>query len=162
MSRATVRQAVYDFFSSPPVDGLTTIHRSPPRIVGGGEFFGPGSDSGAVGLVHIADQEERRIAIDGAHGGVKERDYTVWVFVLFRSKESDFDQATSDLDALLDNLVDRLQSDRTLGGQVFQAGEGREGTGTDIEISTNLPRRVGDMYHTWTGLKFDVVEMLET
>ncbi len=165
-TRATVRAAVADFFSDPPVEGLSKVHRSPPRMIGADEFYSgapAGSVGGAVALVHIDRQSEYRRAFGGATSGVKQRSYLVLFFILARSSDADFEAANDSLDITLEAITSRLQGDRTLGGRVFQAGEGRtDHPVDDIEVTANLPRRVSNQWHTWVTVRFWVVEMLQT
>lgn len=163
MSRAAVRAAVAAWFASPPIPKLNAVYGDPAKFVDQQRLFNDSSGSGAIGIVHIERQEERRIAIGGATSGVKQRTYDVGLQIIFESVKPHGEDASADLDALLDAVVTRLQSDRTLGGAVFQAGEG-DVTGTpDVEILSDLPRTVGgSTVQIWNVVRFKAVEMLQT
>src|SRR6266545_7416451 len=88
--------------------------------------------TGAACWVTIERDAQHRIAIGGALSGQKLRVYRVHLQLIFKSLIAQTDQAGADpgvlamdaFDDLLDGLEARLLSDRTLGGSVWQAGEG--------------------------------------
>ena len=162
MSRATVRAAVAQWFDPAYVPGLFATHRAEPKIIPGSDYgleaFGGnlGAGSGAYAIVHIADERERRVAIGGAHSGMKHVTYDIALVVHFRSVKPDALEAMDDYDALIEALKQRLRADRNLGQNglvIWQAGE----DGDDIHIQSDLPAEDDGSIYIWSVLEFKVV-----
>ena len=166
MSSATVRRAVADWFASPAVQGLQRVWAAQPWYGSDREYMASVNGGwGAVGYVHLTEQSETRIALGGATGGTKEVTYRVGLVVLFKWNipqgapvaGTDESAYVTQLDQLLDDVVARLRSDRTLGGAVWQAGENPN----DVKITRDLPKRMGNTaILAWQVVEFDVVEMV--
>jgi hypothetical protein len=163
MSRSTARAAVAAFFAPPAVPKLNGIKAGLPKLTEAGDWFSDTSGSGALGFIHIERQMERRIAIGGATSGVKLRVYDFGLVVILRSAKPHGEDATTDNDSILDHVVAHLQADRTLGGSVFQAGEGDTFGEEDIEVASDLPQMLdGGIVQIWNVVRFKVLETLQT
>lgn len=163
MSRASVREAVRLWFEPGTVPGLFAVHRAQPKIIGGEDYgygaFGSNVDegSGAYAIVHIADERETRIAIGGAHSGMKHITYQVALIVHFKSVNPDAVEAMDDYDALIEKLKLRLRADRNLGQDgkvIWQAGE----EAGDIHVQSDLPATDEGATYIWSVLEFNVIE----
>lgn len=169
MSRKSVRNAVAAYFAPPVIPGLNTVFRAPVREVEGQQFFtGQGGDqSGAVAYVAVAYETDHRMSVPRVTG-IKRATYRVALSILFRStlvdtKDGDSDplEAVQDAcDDIIDAIKARLRADATLGGTVFSAGEGGERGADDIEITSFLPRLIGNTTMQWTVLYFVVTEII--
>lgn len=173
MSRKSVRNAVAAYFgptsSGPTIPGLNTVFRAPVRQVDGQQFFtGQGGDqSGAVAYVAVAQETDHRMSVPRVTG-LKRATYRVALSILFKSfiadtKDGDSDPLEAvqdDLDDIVDAVKDHLRADATLGGTVFSAGEGGERGADDIEITSFLPRLVGNTTMQWVVLYFTVTEII--
>lgn len=160
MSRAGIRSAVTDFFSDPPVSGLSFVTPSTPRRTEASKFYDGlplGSLSGCGAVVQLRKQAEVRAGIMGAHGGGKWRTYDVVLRLSFRSRETTAQAAEDDADVLLDAICDRFHADRTMGDRVFQAGEG---PGPDIVVLSNPGKYVADVFQNTYEVRFVVREYL--
>lgn len=165
MPAATVRAAVQSFLTG-QVPGLAAVYTAQPYYVDGDLFgFTTNGNYGAVAYVHLDRQEETRIAFGGASGGHKQVTYQVGLVVLYKYlilPDSTVDEAAwaGPLDALLDAVVARLRSDRTLGtgagGVVWQAGEDNN----DLRIQRDLPVEDDGVIHSWQVVEFTVVEQV--
>lgn len=160
MSRASIRAAVTDFLSEPPIEGLSFVKSSAPKRVEAKEFYAGlplGAMSGCGAEVHIRNQHEERASVGGAHGGGKWRTYEVWLVLRFRSRHPKPEDAEQDADAMFDAITDRFHADRTMGGRVFQAGEG---PGPDLRIVSYMGRYVENVFHNTYEVRFVVREWL--
>lgn len=162
MSRATIRSAVTAFFQPPAVTGLNKCYSSFPKRIPGPDFrYGQpsGTKSGAVGVTHIIDEREERIAIGGATSGKKWVHYTVELQVFCHSLETHAETAMDFFDSVIDGVKARLRSDRWLADYpiIFEAGE-RELVGVYGE-----PRVLNDgASEIWGSVRFEVSEVLTT
>jgi hypothetical protein len=162
MSRATIRAAVASFFAPPAVTGLNTIYTSYPKRIPGGDFRAgqpSGTKSGAVGVVHIINEREDRIAIGGATSGKKWVHYTVELQVFCHSIEVHSEDAMAFFDTVIDGVKDHLRADRWLNDYpiIFEAGEraliGRYG---DPKVLNDGASEI------WGSVEFEVSEVLTT
>jgi hypothetical protein len=162
VSRANVRAAVAQWFDPGAVPGLFAIHRAEPKIIPGSDYgleaFGTnvGNGSGAYAVVHIADERETRIAIGGAHSGMKHITYDVALVIHFRSVKPDAIEAMDDYDTLIEAVKQRLRADRNLGQptSVWQAGSDPG----DIHIQSDLPAQDDGSVYIWSVMEFKVIE----
>lgn len=177
MSRTSVRQAVTDFLSG-QVPGLGTVFPHPPKTTTQDALFldGPAT-SGAVAYVVLERQHEQRVAIPAGKGR-KWRQYQVCLLIFLRGTTGQAEDADADLDTLLDALAARLQSDPALGTAgnvipdtpsaasgtvIFQAGEGGDHGGPDIEIATGIPADLKNgLTQIIATVRFQVAEILIT
>jgi hypothetical protein len=170
LSRVTVRQAVTGWLTPQTVTGLAKIEGWPSKVTNEGDFDlgAAGNGSGAVVFVHLEHQNEKRIALGGPNSGLKWRGYTVVLLCIFRGNDPMSEVVGQANDAFLDSLVARIQADRKLGTEnlgapIFQAGEGGDTGGPDIEVDGALPRpmRAG-VTQVFSTVRFQVAEVLQT
>lgn len=156
MSRSSVRRATGEWFTG-TVEGLVTVYTAFPTQIPAAAF-GPGPH-GAVAVVRIAADSERRIAYGGEHDGRKETTHTVELQIFHRSVSGDGEAATDHLDTLLDSLRDRIRADRRFAdASIFQAGEGQ----TPITGTYGEPKLNGSVIEQWCSLRFPVQEITQT
>ncbi|WP_433465705.1 hypothetical protein [Spirillospora sp. CA-128828] len=159
-TRQEIRTGVAQFFGGSTYDETARIYRPTPLVASGLAGVRPywvnrfedrdflatlaaDRGMGAVMSIHIAGDSERRIALGGPTSGFKARpvQLELWVFHMARTSVSETAQA--DLDDLLDAIVDRIHSDRTLGGTVVEAGESPRGitrnTGAVPQVEPGTP-----------------------
>ena len=163
MSRQTVRQAIAAFFTPATVTNLAAIHAYPAKVTNEGEFVLPsGVGMGGIVWVQLVAQREKRISLGGPSSGIKWRTYQAVLLCLYRSNDPKSEDAGLACDQFLDSLVARLQSDRKINSTVvFQAGEGSDTGGDDIEVDCSLPRqRQGGLSQVFATVNFTVAEML--
>ncbi len=167
--RRQLRQAVAAWFAPPAVVGLERVEAAMPKILQGQELQAAATPgTGAACWVTIERDAQHRIAIGGALSGQKLRVYRVHLQLIFKSLIAQTDQAGADpgvlamdaFDDLLDGLEARLLSDRTLGGSVWQAGEGDRLFGEDVAISTGTPATTPDAIYIEGDVAFLVIEAL--
>lgn len=162
MSRATVRAAIRDYFIPPTVPGLNTIYTAAPKRIEGTAFRAgqpAGTESGAVGVIHLVDEWEERIAIGGEHSGKKWVHYTVEMQIFLHSVRRRSEQAMDDFDEVVDNFKAALRADRRLNDWpiVFEAGE------KSLEGEYGEPRVLQDgSTEIWGAVRFEVSEILTT
>lgn len=162
MSRSTVRNAVVKYFEPPTVPGLNKIYSAAPKRIEGPSFrFGqpPGTESGAVGVVHLVNEYEERIAIGGEHSGKKWVHYTVEIQVFLHSVHRLSEDAMTDFDAVIDGIKTALRADRRLNDWpvIFEAGE------KALEGEYGEPRVQQDgSTEIWGAVRFEVSEILTT
>lgn len=165
MGRATVRAAMQTFLSG--IQGITTLYKDAPWEMTG-DNWQTASIPGTPAFLHIDHSSESRIAMGGEHGGLKEVDYTVSLVLLYQYLiPSDLGGANKDvwtdnLDALLDNVVNKIRSDRAFGvvggTPIFEAGNQDSG----IQISQDLPHwdEGGGKVRNWVRVEFKVTEIV--
>jgi hypothetical protein len=160
MSRTTVRAAVANWFTTPAIPGVGTVFTSLPKTIQGSDSLsGVGALDGASLAVYIESEQEYRKAFAGATDGHKRIEYRVVLQVAFRSVKQLAQDAMTDFDTLIELLKVRLRSDRTLGGQVWQAGEGNGLGAPDITCRYQIPKVTGNgEIHQWAALTFTVIE----
>jgi hypothetical protein len=162
MSRASIREAVTVFLEPPKVPGLNRVFTSFPKRVEGGWFrYGQpaGTQSGAIGIVHIVGEREERIAFGGEHSGKKWVHYTVELQIFSHSIHQLSERAMDDFDAVVDAAKDRLRSDRRLGQFpiIFESGE------RQLDGVYGEPRVLQDgSTEIWGCVRFEVSEVLTT
>lgn len=164
MGRATVRAALQSFLTG--ITGITTLYKDAPWEMTG-DNWQTATIPGTPGFLHLDHSTESRIAMGGEHGGFKEVDYTVSLVLLYQYLiPSDLGGANKDvwvdnLDALLDNVVNKIRSDRafgTNGSVIFEAGNQDQG----IQISQDLPHwdQGGGKVRNWVRVEFKVTEIV--
>lgn len=162
MSRATVRAAILSFFAPPAVPGLNTLYSAHPKRISGPDFRAgqpAGTQSGAVGVVFLSGENEKRIAIGGEHSGKKRVFYQAEIQVFMHSIHSKSEDAMADFDAVIDGVKARLRSDRRLDDWpvIFEAGEG------SLSGAYGEPRVLQDgSTEIWGSVQFEVSEVLTT
>ena len=162
MSRASVREAVVNYFQPPRAIGLNKVFPSMPKRIEGYWFrYGQpsGVASGAVGIVQLVGENEERIAIGGEHSGKKRVRYDVQLELYQHSVQRNAEDAMADFDALVDNVKAALRADRRLGDYpiIFEAGE------QYLLGEYGEPKVLGDgSTEIWGAIRFEVSEVLDT
>lgn len=162
MSRATVRQAVMDYFEPPAVAGLNKLFPSAPKRIEGTWFrYGQpaGTLSGCVAYINIVSETEERIAIGGEHSGKKWVHYTVELNVFQHSLERHAEDAMANFDTVIDNIKSHLRANRRLADYpvIFEAGE-KELVGEYGEPKVSMDGST----EIWGAVRFEVSEVLTT
>ena len=172
MSRAAVRQGIAAYFGGSTYDSVYRIWRPTPLAASGlagvRQFFpkrmsdddytygyNPPRAMGAVMVVHIPYETEKRVAIGGSSGGVAggilRLTYSAELHLYHMGQTQHAEDSEADFDALVEAVVARIQADRTLGGIVLQAGEGETG----ITKATSEPFVKGEKTESYGVIRFD-------
>lgn len=163
MSASTVRNAVTAYLGN--TTGITTFYRDQPWFADAEEWETQNGDPGTVAYMHIDDESEERIVINGGTATGKQVTYQIAVVMLYQYAIPDQplskDSWVDGLDALIEALKTKIRTDPTLGtgtgGVVWQAGSVG---GKDIEIQRELPKLKDGLVLSWNALTFRVTEML--
>jgi hypothetical protein len=113
--RSGVRETLYNFISNPPIPTINKVWTSFPKRIQFQENSQPGQLSRAQVIIFIASENETRLAIGGAHNGIKRVDYNVIIQIYQHSLERNAEDAMIAFDTLVDNLKTRLRSDHNFG-----------------------------------------------
>ena len=168
MSAGAVRDAALAWFAPPNVAHLNALYRAEPIFASGKDWqLDTGVGFGAMGYLHISDEQEIRIGEGGEFGGIKAIRYNVALVTLYRyvvannNPDDGPDAWVDGLDALLENIKVRARADRTWGtgstGVIWQAGEGDEGASDDIRVTRDLPKRSSSKVESWQVVEFTVI-----
>ncbi len=156
LGRKQLRQAIADWFAPPHVAGLALVLPAMPKLIQGQQMWTPDvQGTGAAAYVTLARDSQHRIAIGGATSGQKLRAYQARLVVASRTDttgDSGVDpgvQAMDAFDDLAEQIIGRILADRTLGGQVWQSGEGDRLFGEDIVISQPQAVQSGEAGSVW-------------
>ena len=181
MTADTVTDAVVNWLGAPNVLGLVQVLDAAPWFLDGHAWeLDAGLGWGGIGLIHLLHEDEHRIAMGGAHGGLKQVTYHVGLQTIFKyvipNGWDPTQQATGyrqSLNQLLDGIRTRLRQDRTLGtstggvtvgedGAILQVGEGDGSGAPDITIDRDLPRRDGAFLTSLNLIQFTIIEIAAT
>ena len=173
-------QAIADYLQAgvdaDQIPYLNTVFQYPPKLTNEGYFF-KGSDplhtAGAVVYVVVLDQNERRIALGGAHSGRKIRPYQVELLCFFRWSGRESQDAAANNNAFIDGMTGWIEADRTAGtspqtssgisGVVFQWGEGDINGGTDVQVRRTMPRPIrSGVTQVFSVISVTALELLVT
>lgn len=184
MPLSEVSDAVYEFLE-PSASGITylgVVYRSLPKVAQESDLFTntfPGLGLGATIYMFFENQSERRIALGGppppyGGGGVKWRDYTLAMLIVFKSDQPDTIDGQIAYMEFIDSLTARIEANRAAGtdaaqyggdgsARVFQWGEGGTNGGVDIQIEHYVPRTLSGGVTIFQGLaRVNVSETLTT
>ena len=186
MSADTVIDAIVAWCGPPHIIGLNKLWDAVPWFDGAGNWqIQDQLGWGAVGYIHLAHEDERRIAMGGSRGGIKQVTNDVAIATQFKFvMPASFDPDTGPssyrraLNQLLDGIRGRIRADRTLGtapgldglggididaaGSILQVGEGDGAGGPDIVVDRDLPRRDNQVLWSWNSVGFKVIELAAT
>lgn len=184
MPLSEVSQAVYDYLepTASNIPNLGVVYRSLPKVANESDLFTntfAGLGIGATIYMFFENQSERRIALGGppppyGGGGVKWRDYTLSLLLVFKSDLPDTIDGQIAYQSFIDSLTARIEENRTAGtdnaiyggngtATVFQWGEGGTNGGTDIQIEHYVPRTLDGGVTIFQGLaRVQVCETLTT
>src|SRR5258708_6279921 len=169
LGRKGTRQAVAAYFGSGSVAGLNTVYTGEPRVVPEKGYLvgtSAGTKSGAQGWPWIEAQRDKRIAFTGgpSPSGLQAKLvlYEVSFSIRFWSLQAKGETALDDHDAILDAFVTRLRADRTLGGTMWQAGEGDTNEAEDIHVVSGYPkeRKATGPIVIWSMIRFLPIEAI--
>jgi hypothetical protein len=142
MSRQSVRAAIAGWFAPPVVPGLNTVLLAEPRKITDAEYFAKqpaGAASGMVAYPYIESQHENQIALTGNDPTGKLIAYHVGLVLRFTSNRKLMEEAQDDFDDTVEAIVERLRSDKRMGGALWQVGLG-EGADSSIDIEVHADR----------------------
>lgn len=159
MSRAAIRQQIYDYLSAATITDLNVVHKSfPTRIQ-----FQDGATAGQLNrcqaVIFIDAQDESRIAFGGDQSGWKRIDYQVSIQLFHHSVLPDAVQVMDAFDQTVDEMVAYLRDDHRFGDPngtiIWQAAE------PSINIDFGEPMKINSgATETWCAIKFIVTEMV--
>ena len=170
MSRTTVRAAIASYLESANITFLSSVKPFPAKFTPEMEFFegeDPGIQSGAIIYLFIGRESERRIALGGPHDGKKAVEYSFTLDCFFRSMKRKTEDVGEDNETFLDSLITAIRADRQAGapGVIFQWGEGVNGGGADIDVTSYYPRSLNgtaSATQVFSSVRVSVVEILNT
>ncbi|WP_439947167.1 hypothetical protein [Streptomyces sp. BBFR109] len=119
-----------------------------------------GARTGCQIIVFIPRHHEERIALGGAHSGMKQVTYEVQLLCYLRSRTAFAEDAQDDVYALRDALVEHMRLDRTLGGAVFQAGEHVAGGLDGIDFRYGQPETKAGLTKSYLEVTFAAIEFV--
>lgn len=153
------------------VAGITRVLPTQAKVVNGDDFYAnPGDRSGCVAFVFIEHEVEARKSFAGDNPGYKKISSDVALVLMFRhSGESNdsttldaTDEAIGDYDDLIEAIKEHIRTNRTLGGAVFQIGEGDTKQGDDVVIDSDLPVQDNEgLISIWGSVRFKVIEFTD-
>ncbi|MFB6955447.1 hypothetical protein ACFCYB_00065 [Streptomyces sp. NPDC056309] len=120
----------------------------------------PGARTGCQIVTFIPRHHEARIALGGAHSGMKQITYEVQLLCYIRSRTAFAEDAQDDVHALRDALVEHMRLDRTLGGAVFQAGEHVDGGLDGIDFRYGQPETKAELTKSFLEVTFAAIEFV--
>ena len=173
MSRATVREQIYNYLVGAEIPFLSTVKPFPAKFTPEMEFYAgedPGHTSGAIIYLYIERETEKRIALGGPHNGRKAVEYRMVLDCFMRSSRRKAEDAGFDNETFLDALVLAIRADRTAGTEgkpfpIFQWGEGVFPGGDDIDVTSYYPRLLNggaSVTEIYCSVRVSVVEILDT
>ena len=158
--RKDVRSTLATFIAPPKVDGINQVFTSFPKRIDFQVNALPSQLSRCAAVIHIESENENRLAIGGAHSGIKRIDYSVAIQLFHHSMERNSEDAMNNLDYVIDSLKAVLRSDHqfgdTSGNLVWQGAE------PVISVSYGEPMsNDGTSTETWAIMRFDVTQMIQ-
>ena len=160
VGRKEARSTIASFISPPNVDGINQVFTSFPKRINFEVNALPSQRSRCAAVVFIESERETRLAIGGAHSGIKRVDYSIAIQLFHHSTENNGEDAMDDFDNTIDSLKARLRSDHqfgdTSGTLVWQAAE------PVIDASYGEPASInGNSIENWATIRFDVTQMIQ-
>lgn len=160
MGMATVRATLLTFFQSIPQ--IQKVYKDSPWFLDGKEWpIEVGTNFAAVGFLHLARSNERRIAV--GRTGPKRVDYDVDFLFHYQwhpAGGAGREDWVDELDALIDEIKDRIRSDQNAGNPavVFQMGEDQQQP--DLQVEQDLPKMNGTTVYVLCRIEFHVLEII--
>ncbi len=144
-SRVAVTAAIQTYLQNAGITYLSNVYSYPAKFTPEGEFFAgedPGTESGALIFMRLANQHDVRMSLQGLPPGGKMVYYDLELTILFRSTKPKSQDAGADNDTFLDSLLEAIRASKTAGttGVVWQWGEGSTRGGSDLELEVFYPR----------------------
>jgi hypothetical protein len=157
-TRTQVRSQLTTFLQGGTYTSVNQIFSSFPKRIQFQVNAQAGQKSRAAVVVFIEDEVETRLALGGAHSGVKRIDYSVAVQLFHHSMENNAEDAMTNFDVCIDELKARLRSDHqfgdTTGLLVFQGAE------PAIDVIYGEPvSNDGGATETWAAIRFQVSQI---
>lgn len=172
MSAATVRQQLLTFLSSPPITGIETWYLDEPWFAAGENWnLASNNGWGAIAWPHITDESEERLTLGaatpgGPAAGQKAVVYKVGIVLLFQylipANPASADAYSAHLDAVIEDVKDRLRSDPKAGtgpgldGVIFEQSQDPG----DLHVARDVPKRTGGKVIAWNVLETTVREVV--
>lgn len=151
-------------YRSSPVAGIGVVRRAFAKRDDHADYFHgmqPGARTGCQMVVTIYRGNEFRIALGGAHGGMKQRNFEVELGCFIRSRTPHAEEAQDDVYDLQDAIVEWIRLDRTLGGAVFQAGEHIDGAAHNgISFAYGQPETKAELTKSYMSISFSACEFV--
>ena len=160
VGRKEARSTIATFIAPPNVDGINQVFTSFPKRINFEVNALPSQRSRCAAVVFIESERETRLAVGGAHSGIKRVDYSIAIQLFHHSTENNGEDAMDDFDNTIDSLKARLRSDHqfgdTSGTLVWQAAE------PVIDASYGEPASInGNSIENWATIRFDVTQMIQ-
>lgn len=160
MGRKQVRSTLASFIQPPNVDGINQVFTSFPKRINFQVNSLPSQLSRCAAVIHIESERENRLAIGGAHSGIKKVDYSIAIQLFHHSSERNSEDAMDDLDRIIDNLKDYLRSDHQFGDPtgtlIWQGAEPVITVDNGEPLSSD-----GTTTEIWAVVRFDVTQMIQ-
>jgi hypothetical protein len=158
--RKAVRSTLAAFIAPPRVDGINQVFTSFPKRIDFQVNSLPSQLNRCAAVIHIESERENRLAIGGAHSGIKKVDYAVAIQLFHHSMERNSEDAMNDLDNVIENLKTVLRSDHQFGDPsgtlVWQGAEPNISVDNGEPLSEN-----GTSTEIWAVVRFDVTQMIQ-
>ena len=87
VGRKEARSTIASFIAPPNVDGINQVFTSFPKRINFQVNSLPSQLSRSAAVIFIESERETRLAIGGAHSGIKRVDYTVVIQLFHHSNE---------------------------------------------------------------------------
>jgi hypothetical protein len=145
-SRVSVTAAIQTYLQNAGITYLSNVYAYPAKFTPEGDFFDgedPGTQSGALIFMRLANQHDVRMSLQGLPAGGKMTYYDLELTIIFRSMKPLSQDAGLDNDTFLDSLLEAIRASKTAGttdGTVWQWGEGSTRGGSDLELEVFYPR----------------------
>lgn len=157
-TRTQVRSTLTTFLQGGTYTSINQIFSTFPKRINFQVNSNAGQKSRAAAVIFIEDETETRLALGGAHNGVKRIDYTVAVQLFHHSLENNAVDAMTDFDTAIDELKARLRSDHQLGDTtgllVFQGAE------PALDVTYGEPvTNDGGSTECWAAIRFQVSQI---
>jgi len=144
-SRVAVTSAIQNYLQNSGITYLSNVYAYPAKFTPEGDFFDgedPGTQSGALIYMRLANQHDVRVSLQGLPSGGKMTYYTLELTCIFRSQKPKSEDAGLDNDTFLDSLLEAIRASKTAGttGVIWQWGEGSTRGGQDLDLEVFYPR----------------------
>lgn len=158
-SRQLIRTAIANWISAATIPNLNQVLPTFPKKI----FFQTNAAAGqlnrAVGVVHIAHEDESRVAWAGSATGWKQVDFTIDFQIFHLSLEKKAEAGMESYDAVIDGVKDTLRGGgHTLGltdGSVWQVAE------PSITVDYGMPWIDGNgATQIWASVQFKLTQMI--
>lgn len=122
MGRSNVRNALYNFFggATPNVSGIKTVFQAQPKEIAESQM--------PAMFFSLPESKEKRHAV-----GKKLITYETYILIVNVGYDTDSQTAEESFEQIIDNIVAKIRTDKTLSGSVLRFGE-------DIQVSVTVER----------------------